>query len=125
MGSRFESWWGYVIAYLGPLVLEGTIMSVCFILLLFNAMPAQKKNEQQFGGLQRHDKDTWSPEVQIYLLTDEIQHLQDHLDAHGKDYDAKRALLKKVAKRRSLLKYLKSTDLEVYASVAQQFQLKA
>jgi small subunit ribosomal protein S15 len=58
-------------------------------------------------------------------LTDEIQHLQDHLDAHGKDYDAKRALLKKVAKRRSLLKYLKSSDLEVYASIAQQFKLKA
>lgn len=86
-------------------------------------MPAQKE-QKQVADFQRHDKDTGSPEVQVMLLTNEIQQLQDHLNAHGKDYDAKRSLLKKVAKRRSLLKYLKGSDLEAYASVAQKLGLK-
>ncbi len=86
-------------------------------------MPAKKKEE--FGGLQRHGTDTGSPEVQIYLLSEEIQQLQEHLNVHTKDYDAKRSLLKKVAKRRALLKYLKSKDLEAYVNVAHKMKLKA
>lgn len=73
---------------------------------------------------QRHDKDTWSPEVQVVLLSDEVTMLQEHLVSHKKDSDAKRSLLKKVAKRRKLLKYLKNKDVEAYSTVSKKLGLK-
>ncbi len=69
---------------------------------------------------QRHATDTWSPEFQIWLLSDEISSLQAHLQSAPKDYDAKRSLLKKVAKRRRLLKYVKSFDVETYTKVSKK-----
>jgi small subunit ribosomal protein S15 len=80
-----------------------------------------KKEKTNF---QRHDKDTGSPEFQISLLSDEIAVLQSHLEAHKKDFDAKRSILKKVAKRRSLLKYLKEKNLDTYVSVSKKFGIK-
>lgn len=85
-------------------------------------MPKKKKEDLALG---RHDKDTWSPEVQIGLLTEEINKLQDHLNAHKHDFDAKRGLLKRVAKRRGLMKYLKEQNVERYQLVAKQLWLKA
>lgn len=73
----------------------------------------------------RHDKDNGSPEVQIAILSQEITMLQDHLKQHDKDVDAKRSLLKKVARRRKFVKYLKETDLEKYNLVAKKLGLKA
>jgi len=73
---------------------------------------------------QRHASDTWSPEVQIRLLSAEIKQLQEHLANHSKDYDAKRSLLKKVARRRKFLKYLKATKLENYQIVSKKLGLK-
>ena len=73
----------------------------------------------------RHDKHNGSPEVQIAILTHEIGMLQDHLKEHSKDVDAKRSLLKKVARRRKFVKYLKDTDLERYNFVAKKLGLKA
>lgn len=81
--------------------------------------------KKQVVSLQRHDKDTGSPEVQISALSDEIKELQSHLALHKKDFDAKRSLLKKVARRRRFMKYLKETNLETYASVAKKLGLKA
>lgn len=72
----------------------------------------------------RHDGDTGSPEFQISLLWDEIQYLQAHLQLHPKDYDAKRSLLKKVAKRRTFLKYLKGKNLDIYLKVSKKLWLK-
>lgn len=73
---------------------------------------------------QRHAKDNGSPEVQIAILTHEIDALQDHLKAHNKDIDAKRSLLKKVARRRKFLKYLKENALERYNTVSKELKLK-
>lgn len=73
----------------------------------------------------RHDKDNGSPEVQIAILTQEIGMLQDHLKQHDKDVDAKRSLLKKVARRRKFMKYLKENELEKYNLVAKKLGLKA
>jgi small subunit ribosomal protein S15 len=81
--------------------------------------------KKQVVSLKRHDKDTGSPEVQISALSDEIKELQAHLALHKKDFDAKRSLLKKVARRRRFMKYLKETNLETYASVAKKLGLKA
>lgn len=75
--------------------------------------------------VKRHETDTWSPEVQISLLSDEITLLQQHLVLHKKDFDAKRSLLKKVAKRRRLLRYLKETNIKTYAVISKKFDLKA
>lgn len=76
------------------------------------------------AALQRHDKDTWSPEVQVLSLTKQILVLQEHVTINKKDFDAKRSLLKKVARRRTFLKYLKDTNLERYVVVSKQLDLK-
>lgn len=73
----------------------------------------------------RHDKDNGSPEVQIAILTSEIELLQDHLALHAKDVAPKRALLKKVARRRKFLKFLKETNLERFLLVTKALKLKA
>lgn len=71
-----------------------------------------------------HDNDTGSVEVQIWLLTKEIAELQAHLALHKKDFDAKRSLLKKVARRRSFLKYLKSRKLSTYITISKWVSVK-
>ncbi|USN55447.1 MAG: 30S ribosomal protein S15 [Candidatus Peribacteria bacterium] len=73
----------------------------------------------------RHEKDNGSPEVQIAILTFEITGLQAHLKEHSSDVDAKRSLLKKVAKRRKYLKYLKENELERYAVITKKLKIKA
>jgi small subunit ribosomal protein S15 len=73
---------------------------------------------------QRHENDTGSPEFQIWTLTEEITMLQWHLQDNPKDFDAKRSLLKKVAKRRRLLKYIKNQDLESYSNVSKRVWVK-
>ena len=71
-----------------------------------------------------HASDTGSVEVQIWLLTQEISELQAHLALHKKDFDAKRSLLKKVARRRVFLKYLKSKKLPMYNTISKQVSVK-
>ena len=85
-----------------------------------------KKSTAKSSGavLKRHDNDTGSPEVQVNSLTVEIKKLQDHLKSHQKDFDAKTSLLKKVAKRRTFLKYLKQNNLERYLVVSKKLGLK-
>ena len=81
----------------------------------------EKKSTNPF---QRHWNDTGSPEFQIGSLTEEITMLQWHLKDHSKDFDAKRSLLKKVAKRRRFLKYVKNRDLETYSKVSKKVWVK-
>ncbi|MBS8122366.1 30S ribosomal protein S15 [Candidatus Vampirococcus lugosii] len=73
---------------------------------------------------QRHEKDNGSPEVQISSLTFEITSLQKHLKEHPQDVDAKRSLLKKVARRRKYLKYLKQNELDRFTLVSKKLKLK-
>jgi len=82
------------------------------------------KKTQTVDVVQRHDKDTGSPEVQIFDLSAQITLLQGHVKDHAKDADAKRSLLKKVAKRRTFLKYLKNKDLTRYLVVSKKLGLK-
>ncbi|MBC8545041.1 MAG: 30S ribosomal protein S15 [Clostridia bacterium] len=62
----------------------------------------------------RSEGDTGSPEVQIALLTERINHLTEHLKTHKKDHHSRRGLLMLVGQRRGLLNYLKSKDIEGY-----------
>lgn len=73
----------------------------------------------------RKENDDWSPEVQVAQLTFEVTELQWHLKTHDKDVDAKRSLLKKVARRRKFLKYLKENELERYNTIVKKLGLKA
>ena len=65
----------------------------------------------------RKEGDTGSPEVQIALLTARIQELTAHLKVHTKDHHSRRGLLMMVGHRRSLLDYLKKTDIERYRAI--------
>jgi len=68
--------------------------------------------------------DTGNTEVQIALLTKEINDLTTHLNEHKHDYHSKRGLLKKVGKRRSLLDYLKENDVVSYRKLIDKLNLR-
>ena len=72
----------------------------------------------------KHDTDTGSPEVQIALLTDRINHLTEHLKVHKKDHHSRRGLLMLVGKRRRFLDYLKNNDVERYRTVIAELGLR-
>ena len=74
---------------------------------------------------QRAAGDTGSPEVQVALLTARINSLTDHFKAHAKDHHSRRGLLKMVNSRKSLLKYLKRTNLVSYKGLIQKLGLRA
>ncbi len=71
-----------------------------------------------------HDVDTGSPEVQIALLSEEINQLLSHLKKHPKDFHSKKGLLKMVSKRRGLLKHLKKESEKRYNSIIKEIGLK-
>ena len=71
-----------------------------------------------------HATDTGSPEVQIAILTAKINHLTNHLKTHKNDHHSRRGLLKMVGKRRRLLNYLKSKNVERYAKILQDLGLR-
>jgi len=71
-----------------------------------------------------HESDTGSPEVQIAILTEKINHLNEHLKYHKKDHHSRRGLLRMVGKRRGLLNYLKSKDIERYRAIVQRLGLR-
>ena len=72
----------------------------------------------------RDEKDTGSPEVQIAILTEEINALTEHLQKNKQDKHSKRGLLIKVGKRRSLLNYLVKNDVKKYREVVKNLGLR-
>lgn len=72
----------------------------------------------------RHEGDTGSPEVQIALLTDRINHLTGHLKTHKKDHHSRRGLLKMVGQRRGLLNYLMKKDITRYREIIVKLDLR-
>ena len=72
----------------------------------------------------RHDTDTGSPEVQIAILTERINHLNEHLKTNKKDHHSRRGLLKMVGKRRGLLDYLAKKDIERYRELISKLNLR-
>lgn len=71
-----------------------------------------------------HNSDTGSPEVQIALLSEEINGLLLHLKKHAKDLHSKRGLLKMVSGRRKLLNYLKKEDTKRYNNIVKKIGLR-
>ena len=76
------------------------------------------KNNQQGA------KDTGSPEVQVALLTGRINHLTEHLRNHRKDFHSRRGLIMLTNRRRKLLNYLKSSDLDRYNALIVKLNLR-
>ena len=72
----------------------------------------------------KKDGDTGSAEVQIAILTKEINELTDHLKTHKHDFHSRRGLLKKVGHRRSLLNYLMKKDVTRYREIVKQLGLR-
>jgi len=71
-----------------------------------------------------HESDTGSPEVQIALLTEKINHLAEHLRLHKKDHTSRRGLLKMVGKRSTLLKYLTKKDRARYLALIDRLGIR-
>lgn len=72
----------------------------------------------------RHEGDTGSPEVQIAILTDRINHLTEHLKTHSKDHHSRRGLYKMIGQRRGLLNYLMETDIEAYRNLIKDLGIR-
>ena len=87
------------------------------------ALTKERKLElvKKFG---KNENDTGSIEVQIAILTDEINNLTEHLKEHKHDHHSRRGLLKMVGKRRSLLNYLFKTDVTRYREVIKKLNLR-
>ena len=71
-----------------------------------------------------HESDTGSPEVQVGLLTHRISYLTEHLKIHKKDHHSRRGLLMLVGKRRRLLNYVKSKDVNRYRTIIEDLGLR-
>ncbi|MGF1617653.1 MAG: 30S ribosomal protein S15 [Acidimicrobiia bacterium] len=71
-----------------------------------------------------HESDTGSPEVQVALLSERINHLTEHLREHGHDHHSRRGLLMMVGKRRRLLDYLRRQDVERYRALIAKLGLR-
>ena len=72
----------------------------------------------------RNDKDTGSTEIQVAILTEEINQLTAHLKEHTHDFHSRRGLLKKVGQRRSLLNYLLKEDVKRYRDVIKKLGIR-
>ncbi|MFP4071086.1 MAG: 30S ribosomal protein S15 [Desulfovibrionales bacterium] len=72
----------------------------------------------------QHEGDTGSPEVQVALLTNRIVYLTEHFKSHKKDFHSRAGLLKLVGKRRKLLNYLKSKDIQRYRTLIERLNLR-
>jgi small subunit ribosomal protein S15 len=87
------------------------------------AITKVRKNEL-INEFKTHESDTGSPEVQIAVLTAEINTLNDHLRVHKKDHHSRRGLLKMVGKRRNLLTYLRNKDVSRYRELINKLGLR-
>lgn len=87
------------------------------------AISQERKNEiiEQY---RVHDTDTGSAEVQIAVLTAEINALNEHLRTHKKDHHSRRGLLKMVGRRKNLLTYLRENDVQSYRELIKSLGLR-
>ena len=87
-------------------------------------MLSNKEKQALIKKYQVHKDDTGSPEVQVAILTKEIEQVSEHLQIHRKDNHSRRGLLKMVGNRRRLLRYLKSEDQKRWEKLVEKLKLK-
>jgi len=84
----------------------------------------KEKKQELIKKFAKNEKDTGSAEVQIAILTEEINELTEHLKVHTHDYHSRRGLLKKVGQRRNMLQYLAKKDIQSYREVIKKLGLR-
>jgi small subunit ribosomal protein S15 len=87
------------------------------------ALSKDRKTEL-IGSYKTHDEDTGSPEVQVAILTERITYLTEHFKTHAKDHHSRRGLLMLVGRRRRLLDYLKSKDVQRYLDLIKRLNIR-
>ena len=87
-------------------------------------MITKEKKQEIMKEYARTEGDTGSPEVQVAVLTERIAELTEHLKQNPKDHHSRRGLLKMVGKRRNLLNYLKSKDIERYRVLIEKLGIR-
>ena len=87
-------------------------------------MMTTEKKKEIIAAYGRTPNDTGSPEVQVALLTERINHLNEHLKLNKKDHHSRRGLLKMVGARKGLLSYLMKTDIERYRAIIEKLGLR-
>jgi small subunit ribosomal protein S15 len=85
---------------------------------------ASKKELFKKYGFSKSDKDTGSPESQVALFTERINHITEHLKSNKKDFASQQGLMKLVGKRKRLLNYLQNTNIDRYRSILSQLDLR-
>ncbi|MCK9221561.1 MAG: 30S ribosomal protein S15 [Limnochordia bacterium] len=85
---------------------------------------SKERKEEILKTYQVHETDTGSPEVQIALLTAQINNLTTHLVNHENDHHSRRGLYKMIGQRRGLLRYLRSKDIERYRALTEKLGLR-
>ena len=102
--------------------IEPQFSVIGYVIYIFMLTPKQK--QALIKKFRTHDNDTGSPQVQIAILTKEVDLLTGHLRTHKKDYSSRRGLLKKVSERRKLLKYLEREDTSAWKKLKEDLKLK-
>lgn len=87
------------------------------------ALSKERKNEI-IAEFATKEGDTGSPEVQVAVLTEQINTLNEHLRTHKKDHHSRRGLMKMVGRRRNLLTYLRNKDVTRYRELIQRLGLR-
>ena len=87
------------------------------------ALTKDRKTEL-IGSYKTHESDTGSPEVQVAILSERITYLTEHFKAHAKDHHSRRGLLMLVGKRRRLLDYLKTKNVERYSDLIKRLNIR-
>lgn len=96
----------------------------CFVCATIQRMLIKKKKQKIIKNSQKHEKDTGSPEVQIAVLSKQIDELASHLKKHHKDNHSRKGLLQMVADRHKHIRYLKRKDENRYVLLAKKIGLK-
>jgi len=87
------------------------------------ALSKDRKTEV-IGTFKTHDGDTGSPEVQVAILSERINYLTEHFKSHAKDHHSRRGLLMLVGRRRRLLDYLKTKDVQRYSDLIKRLNIR-
>jgi len=89
-----------------------------------NSPVSKDRKTEVIGSYKTHTTDTGSPEVQVAILSERINYLTEHFKTHAKDHHSRRGLLMLVGRRRSLLDYLKSRDVQRYAELIKRLNIR-
>lgn len=104
--------------------MQGIRLSTVYLAIGLGGTMDKNRKQELIKTYAIHEGDTGSPEVQIAILTERINHLTGHLKTHHKDHHSRRGLLMMVGRRRALLDYLIQIDIERYRSIIEKLKIR-